>query len=146
MTFDFHLFIYFISYLFIFIFCLSAQRLVMSIMVIPHSIMIVFWEKKFEDGKKMCRITLLTIFICIIWHVCRLLTSPFYYYSWHGIINSSQTTGKTPTSRIDNLCMRASRTSEENFRISTFQTCYLNFFHWFCWYFRYFVGIITFNL
>ena len=52
MTFDFHLFIYFISYLFIFIFCLSAQRLVMSIMVIPHSIMIVFWKKNLKTGKK----------------------------------------------------------------------------------------------
>ena len=41
---------------------------------------------------------------------------------------------------ILNLCMRASRASEENCRISAFKTCY--FFHYFCWYFRYFVGII----
>ena len=147
-------FIYLFYFLFIyFYFCLSAQRSVMSIMVIPHPIMIIFWFFFFLSfflwrREKMCRSTLLTIFICIIWHVCRVLTSPFYYYSSHGTINSSQTTGKTPTSRIDNLwhCMRASRASEENFRISTLQTCYLNFSHWICWYIRYFFSIITFNL
>ena len=55
---------------------------------------------------------------------------PFIYYSWHGTINS-QTTGKHL--QRDNLCcIRASRASEENFSISTFQTCY--FFHYFCRY------------
>ena len=34
----------------------------------------------------------------------------------------------------DNLCMRASRASEENCHISAFKTCY--FFHYFCWYFN----------
>ena len=35
---------------------------------------------------------------------------------------------------------RASRASEENCRISAFKTCY--FFHYICWHFRFFVGII----
>ena len=49
-------------------------------------------------------------------------------------INGSQTAAKTPTYQ-DNLCMRASEASDENFCISAFKTCY--FFHYVCLYFRY---------
>ena len=93
---------------------------------------------------------LATLLLCAFCAVYLLIMTWHWHYKRP--LNASQTVGRNNDMdlhyrrphRNTILCMRASRSSEENFRISAFNTCYL--FHYFCWYFRYFVGYnMTFN-
>ena len=68
-----------------------------------------------------------------------------FYYLRHGNVDDTQAIERTSTSRKSLcVCERAVRASLVNFRVCTFQKS--SFFYYFCWYFGYFVGIITFVL